>query len=354
MRTYGSCTLCNFASEIIKHYIMLYLCFNSITRKISIESNASSDLIILISPLVLDKKKKNTKYDIVVPGTNFRVKMHLHYAPSSLSKFVISDNGRDFYWMGALVHSQHLSSRNISIYKERLNEVLVNIKNEEDEDGWRNFYNVVIDLYNNRSTWQVNETSKMINDLKMLFAANGTFVVNSHNGTKEFENSELEHLKINKIYSAIVLFQKCCMTNLYDAKESIYSLAEKAIPLLKKVYFEKLEEIDVLSPLYTNARDTHEKYIDARKHQLDYVDFMLKNKFSQTKENAKAKFKRKYSKESLLLERFDETGFYKLCGKWDRINNKKQIVEEGYKCIFDFMLQEGKFKEYLIATSTVI
>lgn len=333
---------------------MLHLCYNPVTRNLSIESRVSSDINVLISPSVFDNKKREKDYDIVVPETNFRIRLHLHYGSSRLSKLVISDNNKDFFWMSALIHSRHIASRNIYINEKSLNEVLVNIKDEKDEASWNNCYNVIIDLFNNRSTWQVNETFTMVNDLNMLFAADSTFSVNSRNSIDGVTGSELEFMKINKIYTAIVLFQKCDMTNLFGAKESIFSLAEKALPLLKKVYFEKQEEIDVFRPIYTKTNKTHEKYGEAKKQQMEYVDFMLKNKHSQTEDNAKAKFKGKYSEESQLLETFDETEYYKTIGKWDRINNEKQIVEDCYRCIFDFMLQEGRFKEYLIATSTVL
>lgn len=351
MRTYSSCVMASFASEFKKQTIMLYLCYNSITRNLSIESRASSDLNVLISPFVLENKK-NKDYDIVVPDTNFRIRLYLHYGSSS--QVVLSDNGRDFFWLGALVHSKHLASHNISINDKRLNETLVTIKDEKDEAGWTNCYNVIIELFNNRSTWQVNETFKMVNDLNMLFSADSSFSANLCHRTEEFEGSELEILKINKIYSAIVLFQKCCMTNLFGAKESIFSLAEKALPLLKKVYFEKLEEIDAFRPIYIDIKETRKKYVEVKTHQMDYIDFMLKNKYSLTEENAKARFKSKYSKEFQLLDTFDEKEYYTSSSKWARINNEKQVVEECYKCVFDFMLQEGKFKEYLTAAGTVL
>ena len=331
---------------------MLYLCYNSITRNLSIENRVPSDINALISPFVFENKKKEKDYDVIVPDTNFRIRLHVNYGSSYYSKVIISDNDRDLYWMSTLVHSQHIANRNININDKRLNEILVAIKDEKDEAGWRNCYNVIIELFNNRSTWQVNETFKMVNDLNMLFSTDSTFSVNLCHRSEEFEGPELEILKINKIHSAIVLFQKCCMTNLFGAKESIFALAEKALPLLKKVYLEKLEEIDVYRPIYIDIKETREKYVEAKMHQMDYIDFMLKNKYSQTEDNAKARFKSKYSKEFQLLDTFDEKEYYTSSSKWDRINNEKQNVEDCYKCIFDFMLQEGKFKEYLIATST--
>lgn len=325
---------------------MIYLCYNTLTNNLSIENKLSSSYFeVLISPFDMPSNngKKEKTYDIVVPNSNFKIHLIARYN-SYLSEITISDNNRDFYQMSAILHH-----KGKIINDNDLRKILVKIKGENDESGWRLCFNSILDIYNNRTIWQVNEVHSMMADMNELYSEGLESYSIKSPTNKNYEGIDLSLLKAKKLMQCLKWLQENDMVNLSFVKDDIITMCIKTLPMLRNLYLTEFEGIKQLEIEFNDAEKRYNLCINANEHLKEYREFMINNKYSFTEENAKIRFRKKYPSEYDLIESLSniQKDYFEKMRAWGQICDNSKIVEECYKCIFDFMYKEGKFAEFL-------
>lgn len=324
---------------------MLYLCFDSTNNVLSIEDRHLPKLNVLISPFEISSNsgKREQSYEVVVPNSNFKIHLIARYN-SHTSEMIISDNGKDFYHLSSIIHKNSMT-----VYDTDLRKVHINLKGESDDIGWRKCYNIIIDLYNKRTTWQVNETLSMMKDMKALFYEDTAFNSMRNNSSVKHEGLDLHILKANKLKQCIQMLQKNDMLKLSSVMDDIVKMCIECLPMLKKVYLIDLANIKQIQMEYNEAEKLYEQYTNAKAHLQEYEQFMLYNKHSSTSEHATYRFKMKFPSEYKLIETISDIqkNLNEKSLAWNQIVHKRTTIEECYKCIFDFMYNEGLFSKFL-------
>lgn len=327
---------------------MLHLCYNPLTNNLFIEDKLStSNLEVLISPFDIpsNKGKKEKIYDIVVPNSNFKIHLVARYN-SYLSEIIISNNDQEFYQMSAILHT-----KGKIINENDLRKILVKLKDENDEAGWRQCFNYIIDIYNQRTIWQVNEVHSMMVDMNELYSEGLESYSIKNPTNRNYEGIDLSLLKAKKLMQCLKWLQENDMVNLSFVRDDIIAMCIKTLPMLRNLYLTEFEGIKQLEIEFNDAEKKYNQCIKANEHLKEYREFMIKNKYSFTEENAKIRFRKKYPSEYALIESLPniQKDYFEKMRAWGQICDNSKIVEECYKCIFDFMYKEGKFAEFLKA-----
>lgn len=332
---------------------MMQLFYNPSTKKLLASDAALPNYQLVMRPFSEEDRVRNKDFscEIIIPDTSFSFRINTRYNKSSFGTLRMYDNGKELIKMTQLMHVTHV--RKLSTI-DKMSEILVSLSSEDNVKEWRKVFRIITNTFNNLTTWQPNEALIMIDELKKLMAEEECYELTWDETAPKptpYTGIELTILKAQKLMEAIKMLKVTEMENLVGIKDEINSLCIYLLPILKSCYLSELNNNAQLITDVNEALLQMEHSEDACKHREEYVDFMLKNGHSSTKENAEARFSKKYPNEAALVDsNTDIVNYYSEKNtQWQKIRRYRSTIEEAMSTIFQFLNENGNLDRFLNA-----
>lgn len=327
---------------------MIKLFYNTVDKKLFISEESNTNCIEVMRPFARTDSSNKYYCDIIVPDSQFSFKIETRYK-KSYSHLRLFYCGKALIKMSDLMHMS--SARKLSSIED-MSDILVKISSEDNLSEWKQVFEIIVNAFNNFSTWQVNETYIMIDELKELMAESELYKLTWQDAPSnhiEYKGLELKILKAQKLMEAISMINNAEMENLWRIQGEIIKISSEMLPMLKKCYLLDLNDNEQLNVEVTESLKQKETSDAAIKHSDEYIAFMLSNKFSSTTEQAKKRFSNKYPEEAKLVDNHTEivNTYYEKISKHKKIYEYRNIIECSIETIMKFLKDNGRFDIFL-------
>lgn len=329
---------------------MIYLCQNTITGRLSVESNPSGCHSILAAPFVpagTSNKYREKVYEIEVPNSQFSFRIDAFYR-KTFGILRMANSGKPLIKMSEIFAGRVFMESDPG-------RILISTKNQNDDDGWKECFDYIVDAYNNLQVWQINEIINFITELRNVVSCNHEYVVNNKGKDSKtyYKGEGLLLMKARLISTSIKVLEKTEMTNLSNVIEDLSKIISETIPLIKEQYLATHALYTQLSSQFKEIELAYHQAEKASNHIDEYVEYVLKGRYAKNKEDAERKFKKKYSKEASLLELLPDINnrYYERKSTLEHMLKANNDIAECIQLSMNLMAREGKLADFLLSIS---